>query len=445
MVQFARRDTFLSLTIKIKFQIVLFVFFFTTSSFGSDFLHFAEEALKVSANLKIAREAVDLAASDKGVAISTYLPQLTGTLKLGATREDYQDSTTDYNDQSAEINLTQDILNISKLYSIKSARQQINLSEAEFQSVYQDMLQEYSNVWLLCWKSQSQFEVASQNVKILKSYLESEKTRYDAGEINITDVRLAETRYQAAVSQKIRFQREQNRANELFREITAKNPPRIINLPVVRIELLQLPGIEDAIEQHPKIKVLNAKQKINKTDIKKNKMEHMPVLQLKAKYMHQIEGEYQDTRYPYDESYVGVELNVPIFSGGRTSNNVEKALIRKKQQTFRLADMKLELKRMIQTAVSDMNQSKEELISADKQVVFSTETLKSMAEEYEAGTRTSVDVFLSQSDMISARLTLIYAKEENSRFLFKYLHALGVLTIDIIKQLNSVKGNNYGG
>jgi outer membrane protein TolC len=139
----------------------------------------------------------------------------------------------------------------------------------------------------------------------------------------------------------------------------------------------------------------------------------------------------------YDTSYVGIQINVPIFSGGGVSAQTRQALAReeKVRQSLESARRKTlaEANKLYQTL-----QQGNELVHALNQAVLSGEQAV-LAEKkgVQAGTRTFVDALDAERRLYESmrdHATAIYSLA-NTRL--KFLALAGAIDFEAIETLNS--------
>ncbi len=401
--------------------------------FSDPFVDIASSLISRSPEVRIALKDLELARTEKSIAMAKYLPTVSGTVGTGENRETYQDQSNHYSDLSAGLSLSQEIFNMSKLHGIKGAEKRIDTARAKIEQAKQAVIMELALAWGAYWKALRQSEVSDEDISILEDYLESSKTRYAAGVLTITDVRLARTRLQGAQSQKIIFSRQVHRTREALREIIKMPVPAKVNLFIAALAETTLPDPGRLVQTHPAVRPLMIEVSALDEDIDREKADRLPTVQLTSTYTYEWDGEYRSSRYPHEESRIGVELNLPIYTGGSVTHNIRKAAQKKQRHLIALQEKRDEIMRDARAATFDLEQSARELAITRKQLEFARQTLSAMNEEYELGTRSSVDVFLAQADMINSKLSLISAREQHARFIFAYLFALGQLDIPILK------------
>ena len=413
--------------------IVSLLLFSASTTQGSEFIDTAKDVLAESPQIHIAKQNMEIAEAEKKITRASYLPQLSLNIEGGGMSESYSDGNNDYGEFNSTVALSQDIINMPQFYEIRSSESRYEQAAAVFIQAQQDILLELALNWSEYWKSLHRYETGQKDVEILSAYLEGAKIRFEAGDLTITDVWLAESKLHGSRAQLLRYTRAIDQAKEALQKTTGKTAPKEVNLINLNDQQQSFPSLATALEYHPSLQPLLAERIALEQNVKREKAGHLPTLATIARYKYQPAGEYDSDRYPYNEGYVGLEFNLDLYSGGETSSRTQKAIGNKIRQGFEITDLKREITRKILTAESNYEQSNEELKLAKMRLQFANKTLEGMIEEFNTGTRTSVDVFLSQAEMTSARLEVVDATEQHTRFIFNYLHALGLLNIETLQ------------
>lgn len=424
----------------IFFIFCLYIYSVPSINMAASFLETAKVVIKISPDVQIALKDKQIATAAVNKAWSKYLPQISWKIGGSLISEEYEkplsstaDSKNDYNDISSTVSLSQDILNIQKIYAIKISKSRIISAVTKVDQVKQKVLLDFGLAWTAYWKALRHMEIGEENIKILDQYRKKSRIRYRAGEITITDVRLAETRFQGALSQKNKFLRELNRARNDFGLITKELPPGNIDLFSFSMGKDNFTGFELKMELHPVIRSMIAELSALEMEIKQQRSGHYPTLEFNSSYKYQLEGEYETSNYPYREGKIGLELNIPLFSGGGVVDATNETIGRKKQHVIKIKQAKDKILSDIRTGSFDLKQSMKEIGISEKQLEYAYITLKSMNEEYDLGTRTVTDVFQVQADMINAKLAVVSAKEQHAKSLISYIYLVGKLHINYLK------------
>ena len=134
----------------------------------------------------------------------------------------------------------------------------------------------------------------------------------------------------------------------------------------------------------------------------------------------------------------GVQLNVPIYSGGRTSSQTRQAVYQHRASKERVERITRETERSTRDAYLNVlsNISK---IRALKQAVCSSQTaLKATEKGFEVGTRTTVDVLNSRRTLLDSERNYSQSRYDYLSNLLNLKRAAGTLSQADIDQINSL-------
>jgi len=107
---------------------------------------------------------------------------------------------------------------------------------------------------------------------------------------------------------------------------------------------------------------------------------------------------------------IGLNVNVPIFSGFRNKINVSKAKIRKDIALYNLEDEKIKLREKIERAFVDSRAAMKQYEVSLKSLKSQEESFKNAQQSYSLGVMTSFDFDQVRNRMVAAQSSLINAK-----------------------------------
>ncbi len=127
-----------------------------------------------------------------------------------------------------------------------------------------------------------------------------------------------------------------------------------------------------------------------------------------ASYLH------QNTLNKYDATVVGVTLNVPLYTGGRTSAYVEQALLNKEISEATLRSKSLALKEEVAALLIDIERYANTIEAKKAQLQAATSTSNLLEARYKEGLATYIEVLDAIALRLDAELGLLSAKYERS-------------------------------
>ena len=435
------------LTKKIFFLIA--VFLFATNSLSADLASIFSLAERNDPNYQQVISTHRAILESKPQARSQLLPSLDITAN---TKRNAQDITTsgssfgsdgeiDFNSHGYSLNLSQPLFHRDRFIALSQADSQIKESEAKLAKAQQDLIINVSETYFNVLRSIDNLDFANIEVKSLSRQLEEANKRFEVGLSAITDVQEAKAGYDLAVAQEIQAINGIDNAKEQIRELTSEYIDKYDGLGE-NIKLIK-PVPEDisswtelSIKQNLDISAANFALETARKEIKKQSAGHLPTVDIVASHGYDSTGgRFGSTRT--DRSSIGVELNVPIYSGGLVSSKTREAYEQYNVAMHYLEKARRTAQRNTREAylgvISGISQ-----VNALKQAVVSSETALLATETgFEVGTRTAVDVVASQRATSKARRDYSNAKYNYILNTLKLKRAAGILSPNDLNLINA--------
>jgi outer membrane protein len=125
--------------------------------------------------------------------------------------------------------------------------------------------------------------------------------------------------------------------------------------------------------------------------------------------------------------YIGLTLNVPIFSGFSTENRLQLAEVSAMNSKADLSDLERDIKRNIQKTYLDLQAAEKSLEVSKGNVSAAEESRRIQQEKYALGSSTLLDVLVANSDYLTAQTNLINAEYSYIVLSEQVKYQLGVL------------------
>ena len=138
------------------------------------------------------------------------------------------------------------------------------------------------------------------------------------------------------------------------------------------------------------------------------KASHYGSLDAIASYTH------QRTLNEYDSSLVGITLNIPLYSGGRTSAQVQLAVLNKEKVKQTYETRKLAIKEEFENLLIDIERYSKTIGAREAQIEASQETQILLEARYKEGLSTYIEVLDANAITLDAKLSLLQAIYEKS-------------------------------
>lgn len=341
--------------------------------------------------------------------LDIFSTQNINNFSLAFMQGDFHPKTHEYS-----LNITQSVFNFSYWMQYKKSSYVFKQAAATFSAATQDLILRVAKAYLDALYSQDVLIYTQIQKMAYARDLYNARWRFKVGIDTMTSVYNAEAAYDSSVAREISAQNNMTNSLEALRRLTGVLYESIdglkIELPLINPDPEdQEEWVEIAKRQNQTLLASYYAREAARTEIKVKEGGHLPTLDATASY-----GNYKIPFIGFNEGQVGVELNLPIYTGGYVVSQVRQA-----RDDFVTSSS--EMLKDYRTATYDARESFNNVISgikiveADRVAMHSAESsLDSTEESYKAGFRSIFDVLDAQNHLYNVRTT--YAQD-----LYNYL------------------------
>lgn len=292
--------------------------------------------LAAQANLNVSRERAQQA-------VAGLLPQLSASVATTANRRRYTPHTNPlqtntpmerYNSNSAQLNLTQPLWRHSSMIAMTQAELAVSQADFQLSAAAQDLLVRLAQAWFDTMQVRDSVVSAAVQVQAAQQRLEVAQRGHEKGVLALTELEDARAKHQQAMAEHEALQSELEIKLAALEQIigTAEHIPPLLSdryavLPFAKNTLdLWLVQAEAA---NPSLLAAQRALEAANEEVRKQQAGHEPTLDLVASYGKTAQGagitggqSGFDTRL----GTVGLQLNMPLYTGGGQNAKVREAL-----------------------------------------------------------------------------------------------------------------------
>jgi outer membrane protein len=346
-----------------------------------------------------------------------------------------------YNGYSSGINLRQPIFNLPKFYEYRQYNIRETIGDLKFASAEQDLILRVAEAYFNGMAARQLLELIDTEKKAVSEQLEQAKRMFRAGVATITDVHDAEARYDLILSKEVE--------NKYNLEIKIQALKRIVGIELDGLSFLKedtplrvpepesLEGwIEIGKKHNPILKSYAYKVDHNKEEFKKNKGQRLPTVDLVAGYSWtNTISEYVKTQMIAYRS-IGIQVNIPVFSGGYISAKVEESQATFEQTKKEYENALLDDVQKLTEAFLGLKGSIVKIDSLLTAIRSASISLASNKKGLIAGVRTIVDVLNAERELDDVRGKLIQARYDYIMNMVKLKFYAGTLSEEDVLIIN---------
>ncbi|MDG1733251.1 MAG: outer membrane channel protein TolC [Thalassotalea sp.] len=399
-------------------------------------------ALKAEAQFRATQEKIEQARS-------VLLPQIAANASYTDQSSETDDLTTDTTTTRVSLDLNMQLYHHNSWLALETSKKTAHQSDINYQFVKQQLVTRVTESYFNVLAAYDGLEFAQAEKKSIERQLEQTKQRFSVGLTAITDVHEAQAQYDNSVAEEIKAQNDVYQSEEALREITGAYPRDLSVLNTDRFTpVMPMPSGANEWQKLAEAKNLRLiSQKIS-MDIAKENIDiassgHLPTLSLTGSIGTSEQDLERDpaTALDYDgretdNTSIGIQLSVPIYSGGNTSSQVRAA-----QQNYVAAsqDMQLSYRGIIRESRNSYNNVVATIsgVKAFEQSVISAESaLKATEAGFEVGTRTIVDVLESTRNLFNAKRNLSSTRYQYVINMLRLKEASGTISEEDVASIN---------
>ncbi|MFC4656323.1 MULTISPECIES: outer membrane channel protein TolC [Rheinheimera] len=410
------------------------------------------QVLKAAATRDAAKAAID-------VSKASLLPQIGFSASANKSIGDQYNSETgtqykaESTSTSAGIALRQSVFDWSNWENLEISEKVALQSQTAYNATVQALIVRVSQAYFDVLSADDDLSFVVAEKRAIERQLEQTKQRFAVGLTAITDVHEAQAQFDSAVASEIAAQNSLEIAREYLREITGEYHSQLDTLNTSRFAPSQpnpaspQDWVQLAQDNNLELKVRKLSVEIAEHNINVAESGHYPTVDFTAQTgFSDSKSKNRDTDITFnspkaDSSSVGLELSVPIYSGGATSAN---EAVKRANYVEASEDLELSYRSVVRQVRSNYN-NVGSLISSTKalqQAVVSAESaLKATEAGFEVGTRTIVDVLQSTRNLFNARRNLSKARYDYILSILALKQAAGTLTEEDLFTVNKALGN----
>ncbi|MEN8175011.1 MAG: TolC family outer membrane protein [Pseudomonadota bacterium] len=415
----------------------------TVAAEGAGLLQVYDLAVENDAEIRAARYSLDAAREFKPIARSGLLPQVAASGSANERRQEFESGNSDnFADSDISVNLSQPLFRRDRWIQFKQADNVVGQAEKELEAEEQSLILRVAATYFAVLGARDTLRFAKAERKALDRQLDQSQQRYDVGLIAITDVLEVKSERDNAVASEIEAQNRLDDAYEALAEIIGTSPGELARLsPDFKLEYPnprdEAAWTERGIVNNPGLEAVREATEVARQEVEVQRSGHYPTVDLVGGYSW-LDSDSAFSNFSLEESgSIGVQLNVPIYTGGRISSTTRQA-----RANFASAQESLEgQRRFVVRRVGDAYRgvtSSVSRVNALKATVASTKSaLDATSAGYDVGTRTLVDVLLFQRSYYSAEADYALARYGYILNKFALEEAVGTLDEDDVREINA--------
>ena len=390
-----------------------------------DFKQVYQAALEQDANIRASRAAADSGRERLPQARAGLLPQVSANAgrnfnDLNSTSPNILGALTTTNDKyfsdNRAVQLRQPLMNMQRWLQFEQAKSMVAESEASLDRDLQNLVVRVAGAYFEYLMADEQLELVLAQKKLYTSLVDAAKKGLAAGSGTRTDIDDAQARLDMASAQELEARQNQDQTRRQL-EVLINQP--VSSVAKLNVSALKLAGPEPAnldawtlkAEQNsPEMKAMQARLDAARREVSKSQAGHLPTLDAVAQWSNSGSENITRINSRYENKSIGLQLNVPLFSGGYVNSTIRQAVAEQTRAEETLEALRRDLGVRVHKEFRGVTEGVLRVRALEQAVRSAEQMMQSTQMSLKAGSRTQLDVLNAQQQYTMALRDLAQAR-----------------------------------
>jgi outer membrane protein len=325
---------------------------------------------------------------------------------VGTRSTDY-----DFTSRMGSLNLTQALIRPQAWISYLQSKDQLRQADGQLRQASQDLILRLAQAYFEVLLAEDNVGLTAEQKTAISEQLKQAKRYFEAGVGTITDINEVQARYDTIAAQELAAQNTleikiraiEQLVGKVYRYLAPLGSGLVLELP----EPANMDQwLEFSLANNPQLQSRQALFDSSQQEVYKNFAAHLPTVDLVASRGRNENASFTLIDNLTTSQTIGIQVSVPIFSGGTTQARVNQASAQKEKARY-------ELETVRRATIQSTRQEYLNVVNGVAQVRALQQAVKSNELAFysakkgqEAGVRTSFDVLNTQQLLFSAKRDL---------------------------------------
>jgi outer membrane protein len=386
----------------------------------TDLVTVYKDAVDNNADLAAARANYDAVREVVPQARSGLLPQINGGATSNDTRTklDEPSNTFSRSGIAYQATLSQPIFRADRWFQLQAAEATTEQAALEFSATQQNLILQTAETYFAVLRAQDNLASTKAEEAAFKRQLDQANERFDVGLSDKTDVLEAQAGYDTARANRIIAERNVDDAFQALVTLTNREYASLEGILHTLPIVVPAPNdakawVDTASQQNLNLQASNHAVDAAEETLRQRKAGHAPTLDAVASYQ---KGDNDSLGFsnvdstpgqpPFgsdvEQRSIGLQLNIPIYSGGLTSSQVRESYQRLNQTEQLRESLRRNVVQNTRNFHRAVNTDVEQVKARKQSIISNQSALEATEIGYQVGTRNIVDVLDAQRQLYSS-------------------------------------------
>ncbi|MEY3078177.1 MAG: outer membrane protein TolC precursor, partial [Pseudomonadota bacterium] len=383
-----------------------------------------QAALEQDANIRASRAAADSGRERLPQARAGLLPQVSASAgrnnnNLDTTAPNILGNPVTTNDQYFSDNRTlqvrQPLINMQRWLQFQQAKSVVEEVDANLDRDLQNLVVRVAGAYFETLMADEQLDLVLAQKKTYTALVDAAQKGFAAGSGTRTDIDDAKARLDMATAQELEARQNQ--------DLTRRQLELLVNQPVKQIARLNVSALKllppepanldewtrKAEQASPEIKALQARLEAARREVGKAQAGHFPTLDAVAQWSNSGSENITRVNSRYENKTIGLQLNIPIYSGGYVNSTIRQAVAEQTRTEESLEALRRDLGVRVHKEYRGVSEGVMRVRALEQAARSAEQMMKSTQMSQKAGSRTQLDVLNAQQQYTLALRDLAQA------------------------------------
>lgn len=343
------------------------------------------------------------------------------------------------------VQVMQPLYNAKASADKKQLQEQTGLAEINYRNAQQDLMQRVAEAYFSVLLAQENLRVTVAEKAAVKMLRDRAQARFDVGRGKITELQETQARYDSVLTKEVSANSTLALRQAQYQELTGAPAERLAEL---RAGFTPVPPQPDSLhawqmrgqDHNARILAKQGELAIAGAEIGKYKLSGRPTVDLVASYSSKGQNGGLPPTVAADNSRVatvGVQLNIPLFTGGALDSRERESIAKQRQTEQELSAAQRDMRLQVQDAYLAVKTGVARIGALEQSVLSAQTALDATTLGRDIGSRTELDVLDTQQRLFAAQLELAQARNDYLLGRVRLASATGELAEGDLHALNA--------
>jgi outer membrane protein len=340
----------------------------------------------------------------------------------------------------------QPLFNRASSVTVEQARRSLEVAAADLEAAEQDLILRVAQAYFDVLAAQDALSTVQASKKFITEQLASARRNFEVGNATITDTREAQARFDLVIAQEIAAENDLRARRIALDQLVgrASVQPKGLAVPVALPPVIP-DAVDDwvtrGLEQHPTIRRAQANLEITRLETERARAGNLPTVDLvgslgSSRSTGSAVAPPTSREGTTNSGSIGVQLNLPLYSGGSVQNRIRETLLLEERSRNDLEAARRGVAQATRQAFFGVQSGQAQVKALEAAESSSKLALEATQTGFRVGVRVNLDVLNAQSLLFVTQRDLARSRYEVLLGSLRLRQASGQLAAPDVAALN---------